>query len=429
MNEEKLEKMPHEYVKRDLEDRIWSYMDKPEIICVTGPRQSGKTTLLLKIHEDLENSNFISFEDREILDLFEENIKDFSKLYLEDYDQLIIDEFQYAAKGGKQLKYLYDHYPDKKILITGSSVSDMTVKGLKYLTGRILSFQLYPFSFEEFLRYKDKKLYEIYKEKSKKLDRWIGSDIGLTFSSNIISRLEELRKEYTVYGGYPRVVLADRDEEKRTVIKNIINTYLLREIRDVLDISEDREVRKLLKLLSLQAGELTKYSKISDRSGFTYQDLKEKMNILDYTFVMKLINPFFTNKQKEIVKTPKVYFYDNGFRNGLIDNFQNLEDRKDRGELNENFFFSQAIHYTEELKYWRTKSQAEVDFVVEKNCTEPVEIKTSPEITRSLRSFSDKYDPARCFVLNESQIEKVEENIFYLPLAFSASLSRFLSET
>ena len=429
MNETTLEKMPHEYVKRDLEGRIWRYMDKPEIICVTGPRQSGKTTLLLKIHEGLENSNFISFEDREILDLFEEDIKDFAKLYLEDHDQLIIDEFQYAAKGGKQLKYLYDHYPDKKILITGSSVSDMTVKGLKYLTGRILNFQLYPFSFEEFLRYKDKKLYEIYEEKSKKLDRWIRSDSDLDLSPNIISRLEELRKEYTVYGGYPRVVLSENKREKRTVIKNIINTYLLREIRDVLDISEDREVRKLMKLLSLQAGELTKYSKISDRSGFRYQVLKEKMNILDYTFVSKLINPFFTNKQKEIVKTSKVYFYDNGFRNGLIDNFREIENRKDRGELNENFFFSQAIHHTEELKYWRTKSQAEVDFVLEKNSTEPVEIKTTPEITRSLRSFSDKYDPSRCYILNESQIEKVEDNIFYLPLAFSGPLVRIILGT
>lgn len=429
MEQNIIEKMPHEYVKRDLEDRIWEYMDKPEIICVTGPRQSGKTTLLLKIHNDLGNSNFISFEDREILALFEEDIKDFAKLYLKDYDQLIIDEFQYAEKGGKKLKYLHDHYPNKKILITGSSVSDMTVKGLKHLTGRILIFQLYPFSFEEFLRYKDKKLYDIYEEKIKKLDRWIRSDSDLDLSLNIISRLEELRKEYTVYGGYPRVVLSEKKEEKRTVIKNIINTYLLREIRDVLHISEDREVRKLMKLLSLQAGELTKYSKISDSSGFPYQDLKEKMNILDYTFVTKLVNPFFTNKKKEIVKTPKVYFYDNGFRNGLIDNFRELENRKDRGELNENFFFSQAIHYTEELKYWRTKSQAEVDFVLEKNSTEPVEIKTTPKITRSLRSFSDKYDPNRCFVLNESQIEKAEENIFYLPLAFSGPLARFLLGT
>ncbi len=423
-----LEKKPHEYVKRDLEDKIWRYMDKPEMICVTGPRQSGKTTLLLKIHNDLDNSYFISFEDREILALFEEDIKDFAKLYLKEYDQLIIDEFQYAEEGGKKLKYLYDHYPDKKILVTGSSVSEMTVKGLKHLTGRILNFHLYPFSFEEFLRYKDEKLYEIYKEKSERLHTWIEFNNDLTISSNIVSRIEKLRKEFTVYGGYPRVVLADREEEKRTVIKNIINTYLLREIRDVLDISEDREVQKLMKLLSLQVGELTKYSKLSDRSGFQYQNLKEKINILDYTFVMKLVNPFFTNKQKEIVKTPKVYFYDNGFRNGLIDDFRKLEDRKDRGELNENFFFSQAIHHIDEFKYWRTKSQAEIDFVFEKSGVKPVEIKTSPEITRSLRSFSDKYDSTKCFVLNESRFEKVEDKMFYLPLAFTEPLSRYFSD-
>ncbi|MFP4050816.1 MAG: ATP-binding protein [Thermoplasmata archaeon] len=423
-----LKNIPDNYVKRELEDRIWKYIDKPEIISITGPRQSGKTTMLLKIHEDLDYSNFISFEDREILDLFEENIKDFSKLYFEEYDYLIIDEFQYAEEGGQKLKYLYDHHPDKKIVITGSSITDMTVKGLKHLTGRILNFELYPFNFEEFIRSRDENLYELFKEKSGNLKDCIDSGKEFDVSSNVISRLEELRKEYTIYGGYPRVVLADDDEEKRTIIKNIINTYLLREIRDVLEISEDRKIRKLMKLLSLQIGELTKYSKISDRSQFKYKDLKDKLNILEYTFVMKRIDPFFTNKQKEIVKTPKVYFFDNGLRNGLINNFQKIEDRSDRGELNENFFFSQAIHHTDVLKYWRSKSKSEVDFIFDETHITPVEVKTTPKITRSLRSFCDKYDADRCFIVNESGLERNEEDVIYLPLAFSGPLSEHLSE-
>ena len=425
MEDKRIEQILENYVTRDLEDKIWDYMDKPEIISVTGPRQSGKTTLLLKIHEELDNSNYISFEDRDALDLFEEDVKDFSKIYLEGYDQLIIDEFQYADKGGKQLKYLYDHYPDKKILITGSSISEMTVKGLKYLTGRILNFKLYPFSFKEFLRYKDRRLHDIFQEKSEKIGHWIRSNEEWNISENILSRLEILRKEFTVYGGYPRVVLAESDDEKETIIKKIINTYLLREIRDVLDISEDREVKKLMKLLSLQTGEVTTYSTLSDRSGFKYQDLKDKINMLEYTFIMKLLNPFFTNKQKEIVKTPKVYFIDNGFRNGLIDNFRELENRKDRGELNENFFFSQAIHYTEDLKYWRTKSKAEVDFILDQNKLIPIEIKTTPKITRSLRSFSKKYGTGKNFVINESILSR-EDDFHYIPLAFSGPLCNTL---
>lgn len=416
------ESMLENYVKRDLEDRIWDYIDKPEIICVTGPRQSGKTTLLLKIHSELDSSNFISFEDRDILALFEEDVKDFAKMHLKGYEHLIIDEFQYAENGGKKLKYLYDHYPDKKILITGSSISEMTVEGMKYLTGRILNFELYPFSFREFLRYRDEKLYKIYEEKSGKLKDWLGSEEDFTISESILSRLEELRKEYAVYGGYPRVVLSESVEEKKTVIKNIINTYLLREIRDVLEISEDREIKKLMKLLALQTGELTKYSKLSDRSGFTYQDLKEKLNILEYTFVMKLVDPFFTNKQKEIVKTPKVYFYDNGFRNGLVGNFQKLEDRNDRGELNENFFFSQAVHQAKGLKYWRSKSKAEVDFVLETDRVLPFEIKTTPRVTRSLRSFSDKYETEKAYVVNESEIGEKNEGFLYIPLSLSGAL-------
>ncbi|MFO7991368.1 MAG: ATP-binding protein [Thermoplasmata archaeon] len=410
------------YVKRDLEDRIWRYIDSPEIISVTGPRQSGKTTLLLKIHDELDNSRFISFEDREVLDLFEEDIKNFAKVYIEDHDYLIIDEFQYAESGGKKLKYLYDHYPDKKILITGSSVSEMTVKGLKFLTGRIFNFILYPFSFEEFLRYRDEKLYDIYNEKKKMLEGWICSKKEFDISKSINSKFEELRKEYTIYGGYPRVVISEDEEEKRTVIKNIINTYLLREIRDVLDISDDREVRNLMRLLSLQTGELTNYSNISNKSGFTHMDLKKKLNILELTFIIKLVQPFFTNKQKEIVKTPKVYFYDNGFRNGVISNFQEMENRSDRGELNENFFFSQVVRKVENLKYWRSKGKAEVDFVLQDENVYPYEIKTTPKVTRSLRSFSDRYDPEYCFVVNEMEFGRRSENIFYVPLWLSGPL-------
>ena len=427
IEDENRSKLLNNYVKRDLQDIILRYIEKPEIISVTGPRQSGKTTLLYKVHSETDESKFISFEDREALDLFEEDIKNFAKIYLEDHDYLFIDEFQYAEKGGKKLKYLYDHYPNKKILITGSSVSEMTVKGLKFLTGRIFNFVLYPLSFEEFLRYRDKKLYKIYNEKKGMMEDWIRSKTRFDISRNLCSRFEKLRKEYTIYGGYPRVVLSEDTEEKKTVIKNIINTYLLREIRDILDISDDREVKKLMKLLSLQTGELTTYTNLSDRSGYTHQELKKKLNILEHTFVIKLLAPFFTNKQKEIVKTPKVYFFDNGFRNGLIDNFQPLENRMDRGELNENFFFSHAIRKTKNLRYWRSKGKAEVDFVLKNENVYPFEIKTTPKVTRSLRSFSDRYEPEYCFVVNEAELSERSEDKFYVPLWLSTPLCEMFS--
>lgn len=420
------DKVRDSYIERDLEEKIWEYKDKPEIIAVTGPRQSGKTTLLLKIHQDLANSNFISFEDREALDLFENDEKSFAEQYLADYDYLIIDEFQYAEQGGKRLKYIYDHYPEKKIFITGSSAAEMTVKGLQHLTGRIINFKLFPFSFEEFLSYQDEKLYKSYQRISEEVINSFRKNREVDFSETILKKIEDYRRDYLIYGGFPRVVTSDSEEEKRQVLENIVNTYLLREIRQVLDIAEDRKIRKLIKLLSLQLGDLVSYNKLGDKAGYSYKQLKQKLAILEQTYVVKFIDPFFTNKQKEIVKSPKTYFYDNGFRNAVINNFQNIENRNDRGELNENFFFSQAVQQDLQVKFWRSKSKAEVDFVSETPNLSAFEIKTSPRKTRSMKSFIDNYGPERFLVINEQKL-KLGEDLDFVPLFLSGKIAASLA--
>ncbi len=408
-----------EYVKRDLEDELRKYMGSPEILAVVGPRQAGKTTLLYKVHSELENSNFISFEDRDALNLFEEDEKEFAELYLEDYDNLLIDEFQYAEEGGKKLKYLYDHY-NKKIIITGSSAADMTVKGLRHLTGRVFKFKLFPFSFSEFLRYKNQKLYKLYRKKD--MEGWIREKKDISISKTVLEQLEELRKEYAVYGGYPRVVLSETEEEKRMVLKNIVDTYLIREVRGVLGIAEDRDILNMMKLLAMRMSEIINYTAVCENGGFQYNDLKRWLNILEHTFVLEQVRPFYTNKQKEVIKAPKIYFHDNGFRNAVLNSFNDFELRPDRGELNENFFFTQV---KDELKYWRTKSKAEVDFVLDNNGPVPFEIKTVPKVTRSFRSFLEKYRPELAFVMNERELKRDDDTLF-VPLIFSEKVANSL---
>ena len=129
-----------------------------------GERQCGKTTLMKHILLGLKNAKFITFEDREILEFFYKDLKSFIELYVKNNKYLFIDEFQYAKQGGKQLKYIYDNF-DVKIIISGSSSSDLSIHSIKYLVGRIFVFTLYPFSFGEFLSYKDGKLYYLYKKK------------------------------------------------------------------------------------------------------------------------------------------------------------------------------------------------------------------------------------------------------------------------
>ena len=119
------------YIKRKIEDEILKYIERPEIIALIGPRQCGKTTTIKKIYDDLKNAVFLTFEDQEVLNLFEKNIKEFIAVYIIGKDYVFIDEFQYARNGGKLLKFIYDTH-HTKIIISGSSALDLTVKAAKF---------------------------------------------------------------------------------------------------------------------------------------------------------------------------------------------------------------------------------------------------------------------------------------------------------
>jgi predicted AAA+ superfamily ATPase len=412
-----------DYIKRDLEKTIKEYLNTPEIIAILGPRQSGKTTLMEHIFQTLGNAVFLSFEDRKLLELFVEDEKTFAELYARNNRYLFIDEFQYAKEGGQKLKYIYDHYPETKIIISGSSAPGLTIHGIEYLVGRIFVFNLYPLSSEEFLRYKDEKLFKVYMEKKKDIKAFLlkkGKLPGV--SAALLEMLNKVYDEYLIFGGYPRVAISKNDEEKNTILKNIYSTYFLREIKDGLGLTTDFNLSKLIKALSLQLGGLVSYQNLGEVSGFGYQELLTHLNILEKTFICKRVPPFFTNKRSEIIKVPKMYFYDNGFRNAIIDDFRVSGMRQDIGQLNENFIFAQLTYAGMEVKFWRSKSKAEVDFVLDKKGLIAIESKTGGRLeTKSLLSFKEKYKPDRTIIACRD-IFGEKEGTIYLPFVFISSL-------
>ncbi len=389
------------YIKRFLEAEIEKYMGKREILAVIGPRQSGKTTILRHIYENFKNAIFLDFEDRQTLELFSEDVKSFIELYVKKHDYVFIDEFQYAKEGGKNLKYIYDNCK-AKIIISGSSASELSIQSIKYLVGRIFVFTLYPFSFGECISYKDEDLFKIWKSGR--------------LTKPIIERLIPYFNELCIYGGYPRVVLSDNKPEKEVVLRNIYNTYFLKEIKEILNLPEDYKLSKLIHALALQAGNIVNYKDLSDVSGFNHKELLKYLNILEKTFVLKRSLPFHTNKRTELVKSPKAFFLDSGFRNIVIRNFQPIENRPDKGSLYENFVASELMKAGIELKYWRTKSMAEVDFIVEKNNKiMPVEIKSNlarAQFTKSFASFLEKYKPAKSIILSEKLFSEKKKTKF-----------------
>src|SRR3989344_1246072 len=350
------------YITRDLEKKINKYLKRKEIIAIVGRRQCGKTTLMKHVFSNLKNGNFVSFDDRNLLKLFDEDISLFIKKYVDGKKYLFIDEFQYSKDGGKQLKFIYDSQKIK-ILISGSSAPELSIQSIKYLVGRVFVLNLYPLSFLEFLNYKDKKLLEVI------------------------------------------------SEEKIEVLKNVYNTYLLREIRDILQISDDSKLISLMKALALQTGSLVNYKEISLLSGLKYDEVVKNVNILRNTFVCLESKPFFRNKRKELVKSPKIYFLDLGFRNFIINDFRKLKDRQDFGGINENFVACEISRKDFILKFWRTKAGAEVDFVIEKdNDIIPIEVKTTlrdSKYGKSLKNFVSKNKSKKGFILSFSHTDKI----------------------
>ncbi|MEA1870098.1 MAG: ATP-binding protein [Euryarchaeota archaeon] len=412
------------YIKRDLEQTVRENLEMPEMIAILGPRQSGKTTLMRQIFETLENALFISFEDRKILELFVEDEKTFAEIYVKNNRYLFIDEFQYAKEGGKKLKYVYDHYPGTKILISGSSAPGLTIHGIKYLVGRIFVFNLYPLSFEEFLRYKNTALFATYLEKKESIAAYLFRNSELPeISMPLLDMLFKIYDEYCIYGGYPRVAISETSSEKELVLRNIYSTYFLREIKDLLSLTTDFKLSKLIKSLSLTLGGLISYNSLEEVSGFDYKGLLVHLNILEKTYICKRVSPYFTNKRTEIIKVPKVYFFDAGFRNIVIDDFRAYDLRQDVGILNENFVFTQATCAGAEVKFWRSKSGAEVDFVMERN-GKLIAIESKSRFrrrTKSLTAFIDKYNPHRTIVVYRGGLE-VRGGVVYLPLVFVSAL-------
>ncbi len=384
------------YIKRTLEDTIQKYLTVPEIIAVIGARQVGKTTLLQRIHEGLEDSSFITFEDAEIRGLFDRDIKAFISIYIRPFRYIFIDEFQYAKTGGQSLKFIYDTVKDKKIFISGSSVLDLTVKTVKHLAGRILAFTLYPFSFREFLNTRNPELYNYL----------AGEGRHGRIDEALLRKTYGLLEEFIIYGGYPRVVIAETGEEKQEVLRNILNIYLLRDVRDIFGLTDDYRVLNLIKALSLQIGNIVSFEELSAITQQGASAVKSNLNLLEKTYIIRLLRPYFTNKRTELIKNPKVYFLDTGLRNSVLSDFKGLNLRQDKGALYENFIFSELVKKDLNLKFWRTKSKAEVDFII--NDRIPVEVKSAlsrATIGKALFSFIEKYQPDSAYVLNEKIIE------------------------
>ena len=344
--------------KRIISKEIKPFIKRKEAILIKGTRRVGKTSLLHLLENALikdlkiakEKIYFFDLEELDIREDFNDNPRNLLK-YVSDTrgrKYVFIDEIQYLDNPANFLKILVDHYPDLKIFATGSSSLDIKRKIQDSLIGRVVYFQLYPLNFTEFLSFKNK-------------------NFSLQVTPNQKKQLDRLLEEYLLFGGMPEIVLEQNVKLKKELLKNYINLYVSKDIRNLVEIDNIGSFNKLIKILSSQTGCLLEKNEVSNTLDIAFKTLNRYLDILQHTFIIILLSPYFANLRSKLTKTPKIYFYDIGIRNSLFNNFNKIEFRIDKGALFENFIFLELLSKfgSEDISFYRTTKQTEIDFIIE----------------------------------------------------------------
>jgi predicted AAA+ superfamily ATPase len=390
------------YIPRELEHKLGRFIQRREIVGIQGPRQSGKTTLLRRIFEDLEPPKaFVN------LDIFEErtalsrNPTTFLRRHLpEERGFLFLDEVQNVENAGESLKILYDEFPGVKIFVSGSSSlklrSDVAVK----LVGRFLPFDLLSFSFYEFLLSKDRGIAELHKQLREETLSFIKGD-NPPRESVYIEQFRALLSEYLTYGGYPAVVLERDEEVKQKLLKSLLSLYLDKDVVGYFSIEHVDKFLNTMKYLAATSGSVLSLSSLSSSVGISYKTAEKFLSVLELSYIIERVKPFYRNLVTELKKSPKVYFYDVGLRNAVLGDFTPAFSRSDSGVLLENFVFGELRRLGLEVRYWRTTAKAEVDFVIPSDPPVSIEVKASGKPTRGFYSFIKHYNVERAIVFTD----------------------------
>jgi predicted AAA+ superfamily ATPase len=354
-----------ESLKRKLFHTLTGHLDEKEFTIVSGPRQSGKTTLLDQLGDYLKKRGDevyqLTLEDHTILARLNQHpdgLFDFVVRNPEKRSFILIDEIQYLDDPSNFLKLIYDkYYRQIKIIATGSSAFYIDRKFRDSLAGRKQLFDLYTLDFDEFLYFRTGT-----GEMQEELEKIRNND---SYRSAKRNELENYFHEYLTFGGYPAVVLAATTERKTALLKEITGAFLKRDISES-NILDQEKFYKVVMLLAQQTGSLVNANEISGTIGISTTAMQNYLYVLQKCFHVQFLRPFSRNLRKELTKMPKVFFHDLGFRNTLLNQYLQVFQRIDKGMLIENYAFIRlrTLYGNEDLRFWRTADGAEVDFVV-----------------------------------------------------------------
>ena len=354
-------------IKRVIKNSIQADYRREKVIVLLGARQVGKTTLLSELQEGAGKVLSLNCDNVDDVLLLESKTSTELKYLLSSYDLVFIDEAQRVKNIGLTLKMIGDLKLKTQVVVTGSSSFDMSNEVNEPATGRLIEYNLYPFSL---------------------------SELAIDTSEREEKRLLETRM---IYGLYPEVVTEPGDAKR--ILMGLTNNYLYKDLFMYRGIKKPDLIQKLVRALALQLGNEVSYNELSSLLGVDRGTIETYINLLEKCFVVFRLDSFSRNLRNEIKKGKKIYFYDNGIRNAVLSNFAPLELRNDTGALWENLMVSERVKRNSylgdfaQLFFWRTHEQQEIDLVEEQDgVLRTFEFKWNDKVKgKRPKSFFDTY--------------------------------------
>ena len=369
-------------IKRSIQDTIENELFKGKIAIIYGARQVGKTTMVKEIQKKYaENSSYFNCDEPDIREALTNKTSTEIKAFIGRKRLVIIDEAQRVENIGLTLKLIADNFKDIQIIATGSSSFDLSNKIAEPLTGRKNEYYLYPFSLEE--------LRGVYS----------------------VLEMHRLLERRMIYGMYPEITRDGEDSEKK--LKSLAFSYAYKDVLQYQHIKNPEVLEKLLKALALQIGCEVSYNELAGLVGVSKQTVENYVQLLEKAFIIFRLGPFSRNLRNELKKLRKIYFYDTGIRNALINNFNPFDLRTDVGNLWENFMISERIKYNNSrgldanMYFWRTTQKQEIDYVEEKgNVLSAFEFKWKKDSFKKPKIFLDAYPGSAIELVNKGSYKK-----------------------
>ncbi len=362
-----------DWIKRSIESQLDKMIKKGKVFILYGARRVGKTSVIEKYIKSKYDNYFIgSGDDIHLRKVLSSENKTLIDSAFKKYSLIFIDEAQRIPNIGWGLKILIDSNPELILIASGSSSFQLSNQTGEPLTGRNKTYNLHPIAIMELI------------------DNYGGM--------SVIQNLNN----YLIYGTYPELISTEIIDDKIDYLRTLQNSYLFKDILELENIKNPDKLFDLLKLIAFQIGNEVSLNELSLKLGIAKQTISRYLELLEKTFVIKKVRGYSSNLRKEITKSSRYYFWDNGIRNSIINNFNNPSSRMDMGMLWENFCFIERLkkqHYQQLYSnnyFWRTYDQQEIDMIEERDGKLwAYEFKWNPKKTTSApKVFTETYKNA-----------------------------------